>query len=175
QVLGVQHADEAGVVGVVAPDEAAELLERPRRIVGVELHRALGVAQRRVGTFEDGAEQPVLAAEVVVDHALTGAGALRDPVAARACETVLRELDCRGLQDPAAGGFGVAPALRGSLAGRRRGARSARPGRLRHVRRAHATIAGTSTAGGVLRLRWQRTMPSIITMPTPGMSPSRTL
>src|SRR5690606_15304359 len=36
-------------------------------------------------------------------------------------------------------------------------------------------ITGTSVAGGVLRLRWQRTRPSIITMPTPGMSPSRTL
>ena len=31
---------------------------------------------------------------------------------------------------------------------------------------------GTSVAGGVLRLRPQRTRPSIITMPTPGRSPS---
>ena len=31
---------------------------------------------------------------------------------------------------------------------------------------------GTSFAGGVLRLRPQRTMPSIMTMPMPGMSPS---
>ena len=41
--------------------------------------------------------------------------------------------------------------------------------------RLHATITGTSCAGGVLRLRWHRTIPSIITMPTPGMSPSRML
>jgi ApbE superfamily uncharacterized protein (UPF0280 family) len=36
-------------------------------------------------------------------------------------------------------------------------------------------MLGISVAGGVLRLRPQRTMPSIITMPTPGMSPSCTL
>ena len=33
------------------------------------------------------------------------------------------------------------------------------------------TISGTRSAGGVLRLRPMRTMPSIITMPMPGRSP----
>src|SRR6516162_3417148 len=37
------------------------------------------------------------------------------------------------------------------------------------------TISGTFVAGGVLRLRWVRTMPSMMVMPTPGRSPSRTL
>ena len=37
------------------------------------------------------------------------------------------------------------------------------------------STSGTRSAGGVLRLRPQRTMPSIITMPMPGMSPSCTL
>jgi len=36
----------------------------------------------------------------------------------------------------------------------------------------YCSTTGTSAAGGVLRLRPQRTRPSIITMPTPGMSPS---
>ena len=43
------------------------------------------------------------------------------------------------------------------------------------IQRAGSTTIGTSVAGGVLRLRWQRTMPSITTMPTPGISPSATL
>jgi hypothetical protein len=34
------------------------------------------------------------------------------------------------------------------------------------------STTGISVAGGVLRLRPQRTMPSIMTMPMPGMSPS---
>ncbi len=36
------------------------------------------------------------------------------------------------------------------------------------------TTAGTRSAGGVLRLRPAATLPSITTMPTPGMSPKRT-
>jgi hypothetical protein len=36
------------------------------------------------------------------------------------------------------------------------------------------TTTGTPVAGGVLRLRPQRTMPSIIAMPPPEMSPSCT-
>ena len=39
-------------------------------------------------------------------------------------------------------------------------------------RQCPATTTGTACAGGVLRLRPQRTRPSIITMPMPGMSPS---
>lgn len=34
------------------------------------------------------------------------------------------------------------------------------------------TISGTLPAGGVLRLRWVRTMPSMMVMPMPGRSPS---
>ena len=37
------------------------------------------------------------------------------------------------------------------------------------------TISGTLVAGGVLRLRWVRTMPSMMVMPMPGRSPSATL
>ncbi|MGY2844511.1 hypothetical protein ACVWZM_001264 [Bradyrhizobium sp. USDA 4501] len=35
-----------------------------------------------------------------------------------------------------------------------------------------ATTSGTLPAGGVLRLRWVRTMPSMMVMPMPGRSPS---
>ena len=38
-----------------------------------------------------------------------------------------------------------------------------------------AMISGTLLAGGVLRLRWVRTMPSMMDMPTPGRTPSCTL
>ena len=41
--------------------------------------------------------------------------------------------------------------------------------------KAGVTTLGMSVAGGVLRLRPQRTRPSIMTMPMPGMSPSCTL
>lgn len=37
------------------------------------------------------------------------------------------------------------------------------------------TISGTTSAGGVLRLRPQRTTPSITTIPTPGRSPAEIL
>ena len=36
----------------------------------------------------------------------------------------------------------------------------------------HCTTTGTSIAGGALRVRLERTTPSIMTMPTPGRSPS---
>jgi hypothetical protein len=34
------------------------------------------------------------------------------------------------------------------------------------------TISATFSAGGVFRLRWVRTMPSMMVMPMPGRSPS---
>ena len=46
----------------------------------------------------------------------------------------------------------------------------------RALRQRHlATTSGTLPAGGVLRLRWVRTMPSMMVMPMPGKSPSWTL
>src|SRR5690606_28265320 len=97
---------------VVAPDETAELLERLPRIVRIEPHAALGIAQLRVGLLEHGAEQLVLAAEVVIDHALARARALRDAFAACAGVAVPRELGARRLQDPCARRFGIAAARR---------------------------------------------------------------
>ena len=71
----------------------------------------LGLADSRVSGFEHREEQPLLVAEVVVEHALVGAGCGGDPVYARAAEAVLGEFDGRGIEDGAARAIRIA--LRG--------------------------------------------------------------
>ena len=63
---------------------------------------------RRVGALQDGDEQLLLAAEVVVDHPLGRAGALGDLVDARAGVAVLGELARGDVEDLRARALGVA-------------------------------------------------------------------
>ena len=91
-VLDADQADEVGVRLVVVEGQLGEPADRGDGVEVVDVDRLLGGADVRVGALEHGHEQPLLAAEVVVDHPLRGAGALGDLVDARAGEPVLGEL-----------------------------------------------------------------------------------
>src|SRR3546814_20973122 len=70
-----------------------------RQALGVELR--LAFAHQPVGVLEGAQIEPLLVAEIVIDHALAGARARGDLVDARARQPVERELLGGALQDSA--------------------------------------------------------------------------
>jgi hypothetical protein len=89
--------------------QAAHRFQR-RQLVQAE--RAFGVAHAAVGLLQHGGVQPLLAAEVVVDHPLGGAGAGGDVVHPAAGVALLAELSGGGGEYVAPGLVGVAGAAR---------------------------------------------------------------
>ena len=80
---------------------------------GLGLHRveaelALCRPDVEVGVLDYRTEQPLLVAEIVVDHALVGLRAFGDGVDPRTGEAELRELLPCGIEDAHPGGVGVA-------------------------------------------------------------------
>ena len=75
QVLGVEQADELGVLDEVAPGEERELAQRLLGVAVAEVERRLGAADAGVGLLEHDEVERLLVAEVVVEHPLVGAGA----------------------------------------------------------------------------------------------------
>src|SRR6185437_13961514 len=75
----------------------------------VELH--LSRADRCIAPLEHGEVQPLLAAEIVVEHALVDAGSLGDAVDPRPVIAALRELGHGRGEDRRTGSLGVALAL----------------------------------------------------------------
>ena len=98
-VLDADEADEVGVRLVVVERQLGEPADRGDRLEVLDLERALGVADLRVGALEHGDEQPGLLAEVVVEHPLRRARALRDLVHARPRVAVLGELARGDVED----------------------------------------------------------------------------
>ena len=99
-----------GCSAEVVEGEADELLHRPRRRQLAEVQRRLALADLAVGVEQHAGVERLLVADVVIEHALVGAGALGDAVDAGAVEAVLDELLARGDQDVALGAVGVARA-----------------------------------------------------------------
>src|SRR5579875_318755 len=83
-VLDAHEADEVRVRLVVVEGELGEAADCGDRVEVLDVDRLLGIADRGVGTLQDLDVELLLAAEVVVDHPLRGAGGGRDLVAARA-------------------------------------------------------------------------------------------
>src|SRR5262245_51090967 len=88
---------------VVVHGELHDALERLGRIGEIEVERALGPPHVAVDGLEYRDEQLLLAAEVIVNHALVRARSTRDQVDARAAEPALREHLHRRLQNRVAG------------------------------------------------------------------------
>ncbi len=107
QVLAVHQRQELGVLQVVVPGEAHQPLQRRARLQMVEIQLLLGGADVDIGLFQDGLEQPLLAFEVVVDHALVGFRLLGDHVDPRAAQPVLREFALCRRQDARLGRLGI--------------------------------------------------------------------
>ena len=89
-----------------------------------EVERRLALADVAVGLEQHPRVERLLVAEVVVEHALVGAGPLGDPVDARAVEAVLDELLACGHQDVALGPRRVARPSRRPAPARRLRCRS---------------------------------------------------
>src|SRR5690606_32590810 len=80
-----------------------------------EVEFAFERADLRISRFERGFVEFVLAAEIIVDELLVGAGALRDAVDAPAVQAFLAELRPRGGEDRRPRRFGIPLALRSAL------------------------------------------------------------
>src|SRR5690606_33154983 len=92
------------------------LRQRPDRLDGRQVGHvevALGGADHRVRLLQDGYVELLLAAEVVVDHALGGARELGDLVHPRSRVAAPGELPLGDLEDLRLGAVGVAPAFTG--------------------------------------------------------------
>ncbi len=104
-VLGHDQPHEVLVFDVVVVgelDDPADGVDR-RQVLDFEL--VLRLADLHVDAFEDGAVEPLLAAEVVVDQPASGLRARRDRIHAGAVVAARRELGGRGRENPRAVGL----------------------------------------------------------------------
>ena len=115
-VLDAHQADEVRVALVVVEGQLGEPADRGDRVEVLDVDRLLGLADLRVGALEHGHEQALFGAEVVVEHPLRRAGALRDVVHARPREAVLGELPRGDVEDLALRAVAVALAFLGAAA-----------------------------------------------------------
>src|SRR5215510_16258201 len=107
EVLAVEQRQELGVREVVAPGELHQPRNRRDRRRVEEAELLLRAADAGVRVLEDGEEKPVLVTEVVIEHALVGGGAQRDPVDPRAAEPEAGKLPRGGVENARARALGV--------------------------------------------------------------------
>ena len=108
QVLGVEQRQKFRIAQEVIPGEIDQALDRLGRIEMFEIEPALLGADLLVGAFEHLEIEVVLLADVVVQHALVGAGLGRDPVDARAGQAMRGEFLLGGLENADPHALGVA-------------------------------------------------------------------
>jgi hypothetical protein len=106
-ILDHHQADEVLVGVLVVEGEADERPQRQFRFEVVELQRRLDLADAAVGVLEHLNEEPLLVAEVVIDHPLAGIGARGNIVDPRPSKAFVGKLIGRDLQDVPAGSFRV--------------------------------------------------------------------
>ena len=116
-VLDRHQADKSLVVKVMIEGQLGEPAHGDGRIDVVDLQPLLGLADAAVGVLQNRHVQLFLAAEVVVDHPLRGAGALGDLVDPRAREPGLGEYLGGDGEQLGAGSLGVTLKLGTGLAG----------------------------------------------------------
>ena len=116
-ILGHHQSDVVLVARMMVegePDQPAQ------RILGrqvLQLQFSFNGAHAPVGLLENGDVQPLLALEVVVNHALAGARRGGDGVYARAAQTLVGELGRRHLHDLGHGAQRIVSAARWRLLG----------------------------------------------------------
>ncbi len=98
QVLGIDHADEGGVLDVVAKRELYEAAYSADGIVRVEFQLILGIADASIEVLHRRNVEVLLAAEVVIDHRLVGTRPLGDAVDPGAADSVGGEFKDRRVQ-----------------------------------------------------------------------------
>src|SRR5262249_57053724 len=88
QVLVVDQADQLWMFARIVEVELDQALDRLLGLQVGEVERAFGAAQALIDALERREVETLLAAEVVVDHPLVGAGAARDRVDASSGEAL---------------------------------------------------------------------------------------
>ena len=118
QVLLVQHGQEFRVLQEIAPGELDQPGDSGVRRQAFQVQRALGGADAGIGRLQHRQVQRLLVADMVVQHALVGAGGRGDAVDPGAAEAVPGELGQRRVQDALAHALRVAlPARPGPARG----------------------------------------------------------
>ena len=98
---------ELGIVAIVIPHEMREPRDCLDRRETREIERTFGFVECAESVFEHSREQLLLAAEVVVEHALIGFRATRDLIDACAEQAAIGEFFRRGKQNAAACAFRI--------------------------------------------------------------------
>ena len=72
------------MIDEIMPGELDQFAHAVDRVATGQIQSDLGSADRGIGLFQDREIEPVLVAEIIIDHPLVDAGALGDVVDARA-------------------------------------------------------------------------------------------
>ena len=104
---------------VVVESEAGELADRLDGVEVLDVELLLEAPDQAVRRLEDGDVEPLLAAEVVIDHPLGGARLVGDLVDPRTGVALVGELAGRHGEDVGAGPLGVPGPLSAAAAGGR--------------------------------------------------------
>ena len=106
-IFDADDAHEIHILVVVIESEFHQPANRLTRLQGSEVHAGFGVADIAVELLQHLDVQLLLAAEVVIDHALGGVDALGDGVHAGAGQALLNKLDNGFLENILAGLFRI--------------------------------------------------------------------
>ena len=108
QVLGIQQRQEFRIADEIIPGEIDQPLDRLRRIEMFQIEPALLDPDFLIGAFEHREIEVFLVADVIVQHALVGAGLGGDAVDPRAGKPVGGEFLLRGLENAKPHPLGIA-------------------------------------------------------------------
>lgn len=106
-VLDHHQPHEIAVLGVVVKGELRQPPQRLHRVQAGQFQLVLGAAHPRIGLLQHRAVEPLLVAEVIVDHPFRGLGARRDLVDLRTGEPVGHKGLARHFEDIGAHRLGV--------------------------------------------------------------------
>src|SRR5260370_10310073 len=98
-MFGVQKRQKLRVADEIIPGEVDQPLDRLWRIEMFQIEPALLDPYLLIGAFQHREVEIVLLADMVIQHALVGAGVGRDPVDPRAGEAMRGKFLLRGLED----------------------------------------------------------------------------
>ncbi len=115
QIFGVQQRQKLGVADEIIPGEVDQPFDRLGRIEMFQIEPALFNPYFLIGAFQHREVKVVLLADVIVEHALVGAGVGRDPVDPRAGEAMGSKFLLCGLENAKPHPLGIALPFQNSL------------------------------------------------------------
>src|SRR3984893_11366917 len=108
QIFGVQQRQKFGIADEIIPGEGDQPFDRAWRVEMLKIEPTLLDADLLIGAFEHREIEIVLLADVVIQHALVGAGLRRNPVDAGAGEAMGGEFLLGGRENAKPHALGVA-------------------------------------------------------------------